>query len=143
VEPERTPEGCEYPKCDMGLMQVGYGREFSEADPHGSIKNMIEDGVHGTVAPSGKWTPGVLTYWNAENVGWMVVSTGWQGNPYAAVHIYNDGNIDSLNLTMTDTGVNYYAHDIANRLLGWTGPPDGCEEARACKNLPFGNKPCF
>lgn len=125
-------------------MQVGNGREFVDSDAEGSIKNMILDGVHGTGTPGqvGAWTPGILTYWNSQIDWTMDLATGWQGNPYAAVHIYNDGNIVSLNLTESKWGVNYYAHDIVNRLMGWTGPPGGCDLARACTNLPFSEKPC-
>jgi len=45
---------------------------------------------------------------------------------YKAARIYNSGSIDPTNLSTS--GSNHcYASDIANRLIGWSAGPSGCD----------------
>lgn len=137
---------------DCGIMQMGGSRNFTESDPERSIKDMIEDGVRGTRGLPGfgqETVPGLLTYMNGDTfveVGNDTTKDFWHGNPYAAVHLYNAGNILSEDLTVGSSATNNdepnpYAHDVLSRLMGWDG--SGCE-AQKCDKLPmFKDKKCW
>jgi hypothetical protein len=138
---ELTPTPiCSNNDQDCGLLQCRGCRVFDPNDPKGSIQGMIRDGVEGIPA----W-PGYLTYFNGDtgvNVG--KEGTWWYGNPWAAAHIYNQGNLVDENLTkrwdpadQDRYGPSTYAHDLAARLWGWDGLPIGCEKSRECPKLGF------
>ena len=88
-----------------GLMQSHNGAEFSNADPRGSILQMVRDGVEGTKFGDGL-TQLVRRY----------------GNVYAALRGYNSGSVDQSNLSNGLGATNSYVSDIANRLMG--APPN-------------------
>jgi hypothetical protein len=114
---------------DCGLMQVRGGHSFST---DASIAEMVAEGVKGTSS-----TPGYLAYFNADaSVTWVDFEIVGEGDPYAAAHIYNVGNLSSEDLTEAAWGgPNAYANDIASRLLGWTGDHPGCVKSQSCPGL--------
>ncbi|KAF2754414.1 hypothetical protein EJ05DRAFT_140893 [Pseudovirgaria hyperparasitica] len=121
-----------------GLMQAGDGsQKYDPADPNGSIKAMIKDGVCGIAAekdPGGQGKPGLLHYFNggATLMGWIDQSLF--GTPYAAARMYNSGSISNgnLNISPFDPHTRAYANDIANRLQGWNGGRAGCDKSVQC-----------
>jgi len=121
-------------------MQFRGGSTFKDDDPEGSILQMLRDAVFGA---AGK--PGYYHYFTGEELTW--ISPEFYGNPYAAAHLYNGGSISSPNLNIMESGVEpskSYANDIASRLIGWDGSPEGCkisagegegENAEKCKSM--------
>ncbi|KAF2476685.1 uncharacterized protein BDR25DRAFT_210346 [Lindgomyces ingoldianus] len=120
--------GYDY-KRDCGIMQMRGAANFSSSEPEKSIREMIEDSVYGVSEPG--------------DLSW-IKGTFWQGNPFAAAHLYNAGSVEE-NLTV-QVGENlnskWYANDIASRLLGWNGSKQGCENSRKCPNHGFENRQC-
>jgi hypothetical protein len=88
-----------------GLMQTHNGVEFSNADPRGSILQMVRDGVEGTKFGDG-----------------LTQLLGRYGSIYAALRGYNSGSVDQSNLSNGLGATNNYVSDIANRLMG--APPN-------------------
>lgn len=88
-----------------GLMQTHNGVEFNNADPRGSIIQMVRDGVEGT-----KFGDGLTQLMRR------------YGNIYAALRGYNSGSVDQTNLSNGLGATNSYVSDIANRLMG--APPN-------------------
>jgi hypothetical protein len=120
-------------------MQLHGGRGFTSANPQGSIATMIHDGLLGTDA-----TPGYARILKNSNLpGWVLPAgpvQGWEGNPFAAAHMYNVGSLTSTDLTKKAGGVtSYYANDIAARLTGWKGAPSACAEMQKC----FPGRSCY
>ncbi|KAF2192385.1 hypothetical protein K469DRAFT_800239 [Zopfia rhizophila CBS 207.26] len=119
---------------DCGLMQIHGGAKYDAADPAGSIHEMISDAIYGVSRPSENHpsgTPGYIQYFNAAqgDLSW-IQGDYWQGNPFAAAHMYNAGGISSRYLNTQEGGnknSKVYANDIASRLLGWNGQRPGCE----------------
>ncbi|ORY04670.1 hypothetical protein BCR34DRAFT_604768 [Clohesyomyces aquaticus] len=94
--------GYDY-KRDCGLMQMRGAANFSSSDPEGSIQKMIEDSVYGVGEPginNPNGTPGFfqLLQGRQEDLSW-INGTFWQGNPFAAAHLYNAGAVEQ-NLTV-------------------------------------------
>ena len=88
-----------------GLMQSHDGVSYNPADPAGSIKQMIHDGVLGVLTPGGG---DGLYNTTAEQSGSI-----WEG-----IRRYNSGSVDVNNLSDGLGATNSYCSDIANRLMG-------------------------
>jgi len=84
-----------------GLMQSHDGVAYSDADPQGSIIQMIRDGTLGT----------------ATGDGLRQLIAGY-GNPYEALRAYNSGKVNQANLSDGLGATPSYVSDCTNRLLG-------------------------
>jgi hypothetical protein len=95
-----------------GLMQSHNGAEFSDADPKGSILQMIKDGTLGTLDKEGGGNG--LVQCLSQN------SQAQYGdkNIYLAMRCYNSGSVDKNNLNDAMGATTGYVRDIANRLMG-------------------------
>lgn len=102
---------------NCGLMQAAKGSTaYNPSDSAGSVKQMILDGVQGT--PQG---PGLVQYMT-NDASLAYTNNKWSLNPFSASRCYNSGSVStSGNLDEAQYGVQSYANDIANRLLGWDG----------------------
>ncbi|MCJ1387371.1 Syntaxin-binding protein 3 [Xylographa bjoerkii] len=88
-----------------GLMQSHDGVAYNSADPAGSIKQMIHDGVLGVLTPGG----GDGLY----NTTFEQSGSIWEG-----IRKYNSGSVDVTNLSNALGATASYCSDIANRLMG-------------------------
>ncbi|KAF2275782.1 uncharacterized protein EI97DRAFT_442779 [Westerdykella ornata] len=106
---------------DCGLLQIRYGRKFTDAD---SIAGMIQDGMEGLAATDSHpaW-PGYVNYFNLDRADMSWIDAIWAGNPFLAARLYNMGYLDSEDLSQTRDASykSTYAQDIAARLFGWDG----------------------
>ncbi|KAJ9626945.1 hypothetical protein H2203_003402 [Taxawa tesnikishii (nom. ined.)] len=113
---------CTGPMPNCGLMQASYNsHSFEFVNAAASILQMIQEGVMGTTSggPTGQGGPGYAQFFD-DTVPW--VKNPYPNNPYAAARLYNSGVIaDSGSLDDVKLGVQSYANDVANRLLGWDG----------------------
>lgn len=83
--------------------------------PTSEITQMIQDGTAGTAAGDG--LKQCLALSGATDVSMY----------YKAARIYNSGSIDSSKNLGAGIATHCYASDIANRLLGWSSGPSGCD----------------
>ena len=121
---------------NCGMMQASYdSKSFDSSNPKESILQMIREGVQGTSTggPNKEGGPGYAQY--LEGLSW--VDDAWTGNPYAAARAYNSGRVGK-NLDVVEYGVESYANDIANRLLGWDGKGDGFKGCQAPSREGYG-----
>lgn len=86
-----------------GLMQSHNGVSFDPSDPHGSILQMIKDGVEGTASGDG-----------------LQQLIARSGNVYVALRLYNSGNAYVIDLSNPMGAQGSYVSDIANKLMGAT-----------------------
>lgn len=132
-----------------GILQHGGAAKFDPNNAKDSIKQMISEAIYGSSVEEGapKDCPGFLTYFNGENpdLTWLPADGFWRGNPFAAGHLYNLGDIKTADLTAGSDGkpgMSYYAHDMLSRLQGWNGWAEGCEASKKCGELQFADRAC-
>ena len=88
-----------------GLMQSHDGVAYNFADPAGSIKQMIHDGVLGVLTPGG-------------GDGLYNTTAEQNGSIWEGIRKYNSGSVDVTNLSNGLGSTSSYCSDIANRLMG-------------------------
>ena len=117
-----------YGVSNPGLFQSHDGKGSCNKDgqvqtpcPPSEIAQMVQDGIEGTSAG-----PGLQ-----QLLGKTAASSHDVSRYYKAARMYNSGSIAASGNLEDGIATHCYSSDVANRLLGWTGGANACQQKLA------------